>query len=68
MRPNLYQIDATMPSDTTRVEFQLMMQDFLKERFRLRIHSEKRNFPGYELAVAKAEIDGIEAQSERHRS
>ena len=54
MGPNLYQIDATMPSDTTRAEFQVMMQDLLKERFHLRMHREKRNFPGYELVPAEA--------------
>jgi uncharacterized protein (TIGR03435 family) len=53
MGPNLYQIDATMPSHTTRAEFQLLMQALLKERFHLGIHREKRDFPGYELTVAE---------------
>ena len=53
MGPNLYQVDATMPSDTTRAKFQLMMQNLLQERFHLEIHREKRNFPGYELVVAE---------------
>lgn len=50
--PNLYQVDALMPADTTRAQFQLMMQNLLKERFHLEIHREKRDFPGYELVVA----------------
>jgi uncharacterized protein (TIGR03435 family) len=52
MGPNLYQIDATMPPDTTRAQYQLMMQSLLRERFLLAIHREKRNFPGYDLMVA----------------
>ena len=51
--PNLYQVDATMPPDTTRAKFQLMMANLLQERFHLEIHREKRNFPGYELVVAE---------------
>lgn len=52
MGPNLYQVDAIMPADTTKAQYQLMMQRLLQERFRLEIHGEKRNFPGYELAIA----------------
>jgi uncharacterized protein (TIGR03435 family) len=52
MGPNLYQIDATMPANTTRAEFQPMMRNLLGERFHLEAHRERRNFPGYELAVA----------------
>lgn len=50
--PNLYQLDATMPPATTAAQFELMMQNLLAERFHLRMHREKRNFPGYELSVA----------------
>jgi uncharacterized protein (TIGR03435 family) len=53
MGPNLYQIDATMPAGTTKARFQLMMQNLLVERFHLEIHRETRNFPGFELVVAK---------------
>jgi uncharacterized protein (TIGR03435 family) len=53
MGPNLYQIDATMPADTTKAQFQLMMRNLLVERFHLELHRERRNFPGYELAVAE---------------
>jgi len=53
MGPNLYQIDATMPASTTKAQFQLMMQNLLADRFHLRVHRETRNFPGYELVVAK---------------
>src|SRR5277367_126520 len=53
MGPDLYQIDATMPANTTRAQFQLMMRSLMEERFHLEVHVEKRNFPGYELVVAE---------------
>jgi uncharacterized protein (TIGR03435 family) len=53
MGPNLYQIDATMPPDTTKAQFQLMMRTLLADRFHVEVHHETRNFPGYDLAVAK---------------
>jgi uncharacterized protein (TIGR03435 family) len=53
MGPNLYQVDATMPPDTTKARYQLMIQQMLRERFHLQIHREKRNFPGYELVIAE---------------
>lgn len=53
MGPNLYQVDATMPPDTTKARYRLMMQQLLRERFHLEIHREKRNFPGYELVIAE---------------
>ncbi|HWF11382.1 MAG TPA: TIGR03435 family protein [Bryobacteraceae bacterium] len=53
MGPNLYEVDATMPADTTKAQYQLMMQRFLEERFHLAIHRETRNFPGYELVIAE---------------
>src|SRR5580704_2576109 len=33
--PNLYEIDATMPPDTRKARYQLMMQHLLQERFHL---------------------------------
>jgi uncharacterized protein (TIGR03435 family) len=42
-----------MPPDTQKEQFQLMMQKLLAERFHLAVHHETRNFPGYELVVAK---------------
>jgi uncharacterized protein (TIGR03435 family) len=53
MGPNLYQVDATMPAGTTKAQFQLMMQSMLADRFHLTVHRETRNFPGYDLVVAK---------------
>jgi uncharacterized protein (TIGR03435 family) len=53
MGPNLYVIDATMPPGTTKEQYRAMLQNLLAERFHLAVHHETRNFPGYELAVAK---------------
>ena len=47
-----FTINATMPPDTTPANFRLMLQNLLIERFRIRLHHETRNFPGYELVVA----------------
>ncbi|HUE11822.1 MAG TPA: TIGR03435 family protein, partial [Steroidobacteraceae bacterium] len=60
MGPNLYLIDATMPAGTTLGQYRLMMQNLLVERFHLSIHRETRNFPAYELVVAK---DGPKLQA-----
>ena len=46
-----YDIDATMPPDTTKEQFQKMFQNLLIERFHLVFHRETRNFPGYALVV-----------------
>jgi uncharacterized protein (TIGR03435 family) len=48
-----YALTATMPSDTSREAFQLMLQNLVVERFAAKLHHETRVFPGYELVVAK---------------
>src|SRR5579863_4065750 len=50
---NNYTVIATMPPDTTKEQFQKMLQNLLAERFHLIFHRETRNFPGYELVVDK---------------
>jgi uncharacterized protein (TIGR03435 family) len=50
---NTYTIVATMPPDTTKEQFQKMLQNLLAERFHLVLHRETRNFPGYALVVDK---------------
>ncbi len=47
-----YAITATLPADTTREQFQKMLQNLLIERFQIQLHHETRDFPGYELVVA----------------
>lgn len=48
---DFYEVTATMPADTTKAQFQLMLQNLLVERFHLVAHHETRNFPAYDLAV-----------------
>jgi uncharacterized protein (TIGR03435 family) len=48
-----YSIAAKLPPNTTKEEFNVMLQDLLAERFGVVLHHEKRDFPVYELAVAQ---------------
>jgi len=47
---NNFTVVATMPPDTTKVQFEKMLQNLLVERFHL-VHHETRNFTGYELVM-----------------
>ena len=49
---DFYTITATMPTDTTAQQFQMMLQNLLAERFHLVVHHETKDFPGYQLVVA----------------
>jgi uncharacterized protein (TIGR03435 family) len=48
-----YDIVANVPDGTTMVQFKLMMQNLLRERFHVIVHWETQNLPVYELVVAK---------------
>ena len=48
-----YSITATIPPGTTPDQFQIMLQNLLKERFRLVLHHDVKEFTVYELTVAK---------------
>ena len=48
-----YDLDAKLPPHTTREEFRAMLRNLLVERFHLKAHIEQRQFPGYELILAK---------------
>jgi uncharacterized protein (TIGR03435 family) len=50
---NFYEVTATIPPDTTKEQFQAMLQNLLVERFHLVVHHETRNFPAYELVIDK---------------
>jgi uncharacterized protein (TIGR03435 family) len=50
---NQYTIVATMPPNTTKEQFQKMLQNMVAERFHVVFHRETRNFPGYALVVDK---------------
>jgi uncharacterized protein (TIGR03435 family) len=48
-----YDIMAKVPAGATKEEANLMMRDLLVRRFGLALHHESKDFPGYELTVAK---------------
>ena len=48
-----FDVTATMPPDTTKEQFRIMLQNLLAERFKLTVHHEKKELPMYSLVVAK---------------
>ncbi len=48
-----FDIVANGPSSATKDQMRLMMQSLLAERFKLTVHKETQQKPGYELVVAK---------------
>jgi uncharacterized protein (TIGR03435 family) len=50
---NNFTVVATMAADTTKEQFEKMLQNLLIERFHLVFQHETRRFPGYELVVDK---------------
>src|SRR5262249_52493741 len=48
-----FDITATMPPDTTKEQFRIMLQNLLAERFKMTVHREKKELPMYSLVVAK---------------
>jgi uncharacterized protein (TIGR03435 family) len=48
-----FDVMAKVPEGATSEQFRLMLQDLLKERFRLAVHTEKKEMPVYELKVGK---------------
>jgi uncharacterized protein (TIGR03435 family) len=49
----LYTVLAKVPPGTTKEQLKLMWQDLLIERFHMKAHVIKKDFPVYELSVAK---------------
>ncbi len=48
-----FEVNATMPPDTTRDQFRVMLRNLLAERFKMTSHRETKELPMYALAVAK---------------
>jgi uncharacterized protein (TIGR03435 family) len=48
-----FDINATMPPDTTKEQFCIMLQNLLAERFKLKIHKDSKELNMYSLVVAK---------------
>jgi uncharacterized protein (TIGR03435 family) len=51
-RNNIYTLTATLPPETTKAQFLLMLQDLLIQRFHMQWRLETRKFSGYDLVVA----------------
>lgn len=49
-----FDINATMPPDTTKEQLQIMLQNLLLERFKMSVHREKKESATYSLEVVKA--------------
>jgi uncharacterized protein (TIGR03435 family) len=50
---DLFTVNAKLPPGTSKEQLKLMWQDFLRERFHLKTHLIQKDFPVYELSVAK---------------
>lgn len=48
-----YAVEARVPPATTKEQVKLMWQDLLAERFHLRVHFAKKEFPVYELSATR---------------
>jgi uncharacterized protein (TIGR03435 family) len=48
-----FDLVAKVPAGTTKEQFQAMLRNLLVERFHMKLHIETRNFPAFELVLAK---------------
>jgi uncharacterized protein (TIGR03435 family) len=48
-----FEVNATMPPDTTKEQFGVMLRNLLTERFKMTVHKESKELPMYSLVVAK---------------
>jgi uncharacterized protein (TIGR03435 family) len=48
-----FDLRATVPEGARMEQLSLMLQSLLEDRFKLRVHREKREMPRYELVIAK---------------
>jgi uncharacterized protein (TIGR03435 family) len=62
-REDRYDITARIPQGATRAQFHQMQQNFLRERFGLALHFEKKETQAYTLVVAKNGLRMKEAQA-----
>ena len=48
-----FDLTAKVPEGATKERFRAMLQNFLAERFHLKLHIQSRELPAYELVIAK---------------
>jgi uncharacterized protein (TIGR03435 family) len=58
-----YDLHAKVPAGTTKEQAKIMMQSLLAERFHLAVHHVSKDFPAYEIVVAKSGVKFKEATS-----
>jgi uncharacterized protein (TIGR03435 family) len=56
--PNAFSVDATMPLETTEDQARQMMQSLLEERFKMRVHWEKKDMKVLILTIAPGGFKG----------
>jgi uncharacterized protein (TIGR03435 family) len=56
-----FDLTARLPDGATKDQFRAMLQNLLADRFGLKTHIESREFPAYELVVAKSGLKLKEA-------
>jgi uncharacterized protein (TIGR03435 family) len=49
----LYDVAAKVPPGATKDDFNRMLQNLLEDRFKMKLHHETRDFPSYDLVIAK---------------
>jgi hypothetical protein len=69
----LFDVSAKVPEGATKEQIATMLQNLLKERFKLSVHREQLQNAGYTLVVAKAgprlkESSGPPGESERNQT
>ncbi len=48
-----FDLTAKVPEGATKEQFRAMLRNFLAERFHVKLHIQSKEFPAYELVVAK---------------
>jgi uncharacterized protein (TIGR03435 family) len=48
-----FDLEAKVPAGATRDEFRIMLRNLLVERFHVKLHLESREFPAFEMQLAK---------------
>lgn len=56
--PNAFSIDATMPLETTEDQARQMMQSLLEDRFKMRVHWEKKDMQVFVLTIGPGGFKG----------
>ncbi len=65
-----YDLAVKMPKGTTKAKFQIMLRNLLSERFKLAVHIQPKEFPVYDLVIAKSgpklKESGSAPEDDRH--